>query len=106
MPKSVERAAANKPPQVSEDRLTQIRAKIREARNLELEIEAAEQVVADLRSKLMDVQGGGQKRGELVDLMEQSNVRILTLEAEGNYPAYTAELKPFYNAVLPKEPEH
>ena len=92
-------------PLQSRDRLDLLRQKCLEARNLELEIADLESRLREKKSELSDVIGGGQKRGELVDLFEELQSNSHGVDAVGNLPAFDAKLVPFYSASFPKDPE-
>lgn len=97
-------ASASRPKQ-SPDKLRELRDKVREARDLELEIASLEEQVSLKRRRLQEIVGGGREPGQLVDLFEELGVSGMSLEADGNLPAYDAELKTFCSASIPKEPE-
>lgn len=75
-------------------------------------LQRAQQLVSELRDidqQLADLAERKQKLDErsliirtknLVDLLSQIGVKKLTVEASGNSPAYTAELKPYYKANI------
>jgi len=103
MPAAVAVAVKTKLPKAGADRLDAIRNKLREARALQLEIDDTQEKLSELQHKLYEIQGGGKERGELVDLMESVSMRNFTLEAEGNWPAYSVTLQPYYNVSFPTD---
>lgn len=92
------KAATSKPVQ-SKDKMVQLRDKMREARDLELRISELNEKTAELAAKLTAI-----RTQELPDLFSSMSMLAWTLEAEGNSPPYDAELVPYYNANVPKDP--
>jgi len=103
IPAVVVAAVKARPAKAGADRLVAIRNKMREARALQLSIEDAQERLTALQRKLYEIQGGGKERGELVDMMESVGMRNFTLEAEGNWPAYSVTLQPYYNVSFPTD---
>jgi hypothetical protein len=79
----------------SEDKLDRLRAKVRSARDLELEIRSLSELARSKSKELGEI-----KSKELPDLFQETGVKEITLEREGNNPAYRAELKPYYHANI------
>lgn len=94
-------AAAARP--VNGDKLEKLRKKAAEARDLQLEIESLEEQLSLKRKDLTKILGGGKERGELVELLENSGVPSITLDARGNSPGFVAKLSTFYAASIPKD---
>lgn len=82
----------------SKDKLDLIREKARELRELEHELADRQQEVDALSQKALEI-----KQKDLPDLMVEANLGKLPLEAEGNYPAYEIECKPYYYASIKNE---
>lgn len=89
-----DRSAPPPPP----DRLEKIREVMRQVRDLKLKIAAdAEQAKLD-NKKLYELE-----HDVLPDMYSQVQQNFLSLQAEGNLPAYEGELKPYYKAVIAAE---
>lgn len=87
------KATADKP--LPEDRLEKVRELLRQCRDGDLELaELAE------KSKAVSVRLHKMKSETLPDVFAQLGIDKLGLEAEGNLPAYDADLKPFYKANI------
>lgn len=84
--------------QVSETTLSNIREKAKEVRDAEARIAMLEEQLAQTKLHLNEV-----RFKQLPDLMMAAGVETLTVAAEGNFPAFTAELKPYYYARIPKD---
>lgn len=79
----------------SEDVLSNIRERLREARDLQRE-------KADLEGRLKEVNIKSFKleHETLVDMFSEAGIDKLGLPAEGNLPAYDTDLKPYYKAAI------
>lgn len=81
--------------EVSSDKLEQLKIMVREARNLDVRIGNGEELLKTLKTEqaryLTNV---------IPDMMASLRVPSITIEAEGNMPAYTASNKPFYSAGI------
>lgn len=84
-----------RPPAPSEDKLDVIRAALRTVRDLELANSDMERAVKENKKTL-----GKLQHETLPDLFAASQIRDITLEAEGNLPAYKAALHPYYKAGI------
>jgi hypothetical protein len=78
-----------------EPELEKIRDACKAARNLQLEISDAENALKEKRASLNDLE-----RKVLPDLFSVAGITSLTLEANGNMPAYEAERSPYYRANI------
>lgn len=81
-----------------EEGLVKIRKKMAEARVLELELATMVYLVSEKQAKLAEI-----RTKDLPDLFKQYRVKDLTLNAEGNYPAYEAHLVTSYRASISAE---
>lgn len=88
---------------VSDNVLIKLRKKIAEARELDKQIESAEERLEDLKKKRWAIVGHFNIFGELVAMLQSAGVPSLTIEAEGNLPAYEATLKTLFTAKLPED---
>jgi hypothetical protein len=79
----------------NQDKLDKITEKMREARDLKMEIASLEEQVKNLKKSFLEI-----VHRQLPDLMNEVNQGTMTLLAEGNYPAYRFNLKPFYKANI------
>ena len=86
--------------EVPKDKLDAIRNMGRAMRDLTKEIADLEERVKEKKAELNRIQ-----MNDLVMLMEENQVPKITIEAEGNYPRYDLEAKPYYHAVLPRNKE-
>lgn len=98
MSADVAAAAASFKPIASKDRLTYLRSKIAEARDIELAIEQKQEELRQLSSRLLIIQSN-----ELPALFDELQIRNMTLEGTGNLPAYEATLETKINASLPTD---
>ena len=87
----------------SESVLVTLRRKIAEVRELDARIKDAEEALADLKRKRWGIVGHFNVSGELVAMLQSAGVPSLSIQAEGNYPAYEAELKTLFTAKLPED---
>lgn len=80
---------------VPADKLRQVRDLTKRARDIKME-------VADLdeRSKASKRELWGIEHDSLPELMAELGLKGIELEAEGNLPAYSAKLKPYYHANI------
>ena len=69
------------------------------------ELRDAKKRVKDLEETLEQAQKyvTGLETKELPDLLAEAKMKNLTVEAEGNEPAFTITRSPFYRAVMPEE---
>jgi hypothetical protein len=96
LPPAVTAAMAAREP--SADKLDQLRAAIRDMRDLSLEIADNEAILKILKSRFNQYE-----RELLPSLFADAGVDKLGLEAEGNLPAYDAKAKPYYHASIAAE---
>ena len=82
-----------------EKTLESVRAVVRRARDLQLEISSLSEQMARKQEELTGILSK-KLPGTFGDL----GIDTLGLEAEGNMPAYDARKKPYYHAVLPRDP--
>lgn len=80
---------------ISDDKLIALRQCIAEARDIEVEIAHYEEIVATKQKALTEL-----RSKTLPDMMIELKIDNIGLAAEGNYPAYDAELSPFYSANI------
>jgi hypothetical protein len=80
----------------NEASLETVRAKAREARALEAQIEDYEERISQCKIALIKI-----KMTDLPDLMSAIGIDNIGINAEGNMPAFDAKLKPFYQASIP-----
>lgn len=85
----------------SQDKLDAITEKMREARDLRLEISEIEETLKHAKKNYLNI-----VHRELPDMMNEANQGTMRLLAEGNHPAYQFNLKPFYKAVINNEDEN
>lgn len=92
-------------PAASGDKLTLIRNKVREARDITREVMDLEERLKDRKKRLNDI-----TQKELVDVFDGNQITELGLEPEGNLPGYHATIKPYYHANIkaewPPEKQH
>lgn len=79
----------------SQDKLDKIRALVREARDLDKEIDGLEEMLKEKKAELLAL-----TQKKLPDAFVENGVSRLDLAAEGNMPAYDAELRPYYHANI------
>jgi hypothetical protein len=99
MPDALRKQAAADVPKASKDKLDTIRAKVKEARDVELRIENLQQTIKELTADLNRI-----RCDELPGMFQQNGVPSITIDKEGNVPAYVAELQAYYHANIP-DPE-
>jgi hypothetical protein len=80
---------------VPQDKLDRVRAAVRSARDISLEIAALRERLSAKNVELSDL-----IYRTLPDTFVRNGVRNITLEAEGNLPAYTARLTDYYRANI------
>lgn len=85
-------------PGPSEDSLVALRARVAEARDLQLEIEDVESRLTDLRARL-----GAITRKDLPEAFQEIGIQLIGLDARGNLPPYLAKLTPYYRACISSE---
>jgi hypothetical protein len=85
-------AAPSPPPQ---DKLDRVRAGVRAARDLKLSIEDLKEQLKAKNTELGDLLYRG-----LPNLFSENGVRDITLQREGNLPAYSARLLDYYHANI------
>jgi hypothetical protein len=101
MTKSVAALLNQGAPPVNADRLEHVRIGVRALRN-------TEQTIADLEEQLKTCNEELQRlqREELPALFHEAGIQQLTLEPEGNNPAYAVKLSPYYYAnIAAKAPD-
>lgn len=86
----------NKQPSSSDnDRLAKIQAKASEARDLEFEIAALSERMAELKGKLNELYAK-----TLPDMLEEAGLDHIGLPPKGNIPGYDYEIHPYYSASI------
>jgi hypothetical protein len=78
--------------------LTQVRDKAKELRDAYIDKAEAED-----RVKLIQSQINAIEQKELIELFNRVGIASVTVEAEGNHPAFVAERKTIYGAKIPDE---
>lgn len=101
MPAHLARAIATNPPRLDGDKLIELREMVIAARDLELEREALNEKLKEVNSKLDGPEGLYFKK--LPTFMAEIGLTSMTLEAEGNLPAYVATASPYYKASISAE---
>jgi hypothetical protein len=81
--------------QAAPDKLEQIRDKVRHLRDLEARITDVEELGKRLRAEKVELE-----MFVLPDLFAQIGITNIGVEAEGNMPAYEAEVTDYYKAVI------
>lgn len=96
---AVAAAIARRQSQASEtDSIDVIRTKAREAKDLELHIADLEEQLKQSKAQLFKI-----CTVDLVDLMSAHSVDGVDVSAQGNMPAFTAKMKPYYKAAIYKD---
>lgn len=95
VPAHITAAMKSAPPSQAPDKLDKVRDAVRRQRDLEHEAEDLEQRMEAVAKELKELQ-----HQTLPDLMDEAQVAGIVLNAEGNLPAYRAELKPYYRANI------
>jgi len=98
MPRELADAARERPPQISQDSLRRLRELVADARDLEQRKKQLEEQLKEVSRKLNGDDGLYFKK--LPDMMDEIGVQVITLAAEGNMPAVTASVGPFYAANI------
>jgi hypothetical protein len=80
------------------DTLEAIRAKAREAKEMELHIEELEEQLKQTKKRLHQI-----CFVELVDMLVAAKVNGIDVAAQGNMQAFVAKLKPYYSAAIPAD---
>lgn len=95
--KTVPSAALRKLPRegVADEAVARARRLVREQRDLELEIQDAEESLAAKKAQLNTM-----KHETLVTALQEAGLTEMSLAAEGNAPPLTARLKPYYKAAI------
>lgn len=91
---------SSEPEPTNPDRLNNVRALAKAARDLATEIESDTEHLSRKKTQLYNM-----TTKELPDLFSEYNISSLSLEPEGNYPGVDLESKLHYKAVLPKNEE-
>ncbi len=98
-PKYLEKVKAEvKPEPVPEDKLERLTKKAVELRDALIGKETLAQAVIDNNKTIERI-----KFNELPELMDACKIESWTLAAEGNYPSYKLDRKPFYYANIKQE---
>jgi hypothetical protein len=84
--------------QPSEDSLKRVRAKLKQAAELDVQIEELEERLEEKNAALTKL-----RTEELPGIFNEVGINSLGLDPDGNLPGYDAELKPFYSAKLPDD---
>jgi hypothetical protein len=82
----------------SQDKLDKITEKMREARDLKLQISELENNLKEQKKLFLQI-----VHQQLPDMMNEVSQGTMTLLAEGNHPAYRFNLKPYYKANISNE---
>lgn len=100
MPAALAAAVATRKLEPSADKLDRVRDAARKLRDLYLQ-------QADLNDQLVAIKKAinDYESHDLVDIFNEAGVAALSLDAEGNLPAYDAEKIPFYSAKIPEGEE-
>ena len=75
-----------------------IRKKAVELRDLQLQKANLEQQVMELGAKITHVE-----RHDLIDMFDSAGLSSITVDADGNYPAFVAQRATVYGAKIPEE---
>lgn len=99
MPKVEKQAPAfmkdAKKPEASADKLEALKKLIKDYRNTKFEVDAIMQSAIEKSKTLEEA-----KKKTIPEFMDKIGVPSITLEAEGNYPAFECKRKPFYSANI------
>lgn len=93
--REIEREEASANRQVPQDRLTQVRKACEQAANLQLEIADHESALSEAKEKLRRLTSE-----RIPALMEQAEIRDLTINGKGNLPDKYISLKTFCHANI------
>lgn len=83
---------------VSQDKLDAVRAKVKEARDIDIDIAGLNERVSVLNQRKNEL-----VFNELPDLFADAKIDRLGIEAEGNLPAYDTVLSDYYHANIPED---
>jgi hypothetical protein len=78
--------------------LTEVRDKAKELRDAYIEKAEAEDRVKSIQAAINAIE-----QKELIDLFNRVGIASVTVEAEGNHPAFVAERRTIYGAKIPDE---
>lgn len=84
----------------STDKLDRVRQAVKRLRDLEFEKLQLEERLATIKNEILTLE-----QRDLVSLFSEVHVSSISIEAEGNLPAVTADRVPFYSAKIPAERE-
>mgnify|MGYP001016388974 CR=1 FL=1 len=96
--RAMAKAEAAKAPRA--DLLKRAREMVKEARDLEVRMQNGAELMKQLGTRKNEL-----TFKELPDLYSEAGIRNLGIEADGNLPAYDTQLKPFYKANMPEDPD-
>jgi hypothetical protein len=82
----------------TQDELANIRRLASEMRDAEIVIEELEERKKKLRDRIEEI-----KWHDLLDAMDKAGMRAMTLEGEGNLPAYEVRTGAYYHANIPAD---
>lgn len=91
-------AAAARRQKPSEDKLRRLRETVAQARDLELQIRNTMERLAELNDQLAKIEND-----TLPTMFQELGVTSMSLDTDGNHPAFVAELDTVYKANLPKD---
>jgi hypothetical protein len=94
----VRAAAVQTLPPVATEKMERLQKKAKECRGYLEERWNLEDRLELIKARIVEIE-----QKELVDLFSECGISAITLEAEGNHPAYTLERKPYYHANIPEE---
>lgn len=98
MPAHLQRAITETPPRVEGDKLLELREMVAAARDLEKERDMLNERLKEVNSALDGPEGYYFRK--LPSLMSEIGVPSITIEANGNLPAYVATASPYYKASI------
>lgn len=90
------KAQPPKPP--PQDKLDRVNDLARTARDKRITLEDTKSRATELGKEILEIE-----HHTLPDLMMEVKIKELTLDAEGNHPAYALKLKPYYKASISAE---
>lgn len=85
-------------PPVSSDKLDRVREAVKQLRNLDLEVNDAEEHLKSLKKSATTL-----RQTTLPDLFDEAGVTSLGLEKDGNHPPCIASVQPHYHASIPAD---
>lgn len=88
-------AKSREPPAPSEATVRQVRDAVREVRDLQLSVEELEVRIREQRAELYR-----RLHEDLPEMFSRAGTKGLTLEPEGNLPAYAVKVGPYYHANI------